>query len=220
VCAAVTVAACGKQISPNPPGLGAGGVSPGFMSIKFDVAGQLNFSNYQYWVAFNTSGNGLTPLTNTVQTNWAAYSAAIEVGGNGGATFAGPVQYIKGVNPSAPAFLRIITTPQQFQYVPDSNGSATEFQVTFSRSVFNPISRSPSPSPSPVSNIWLFNAFTTQATSQNELLFIDSMGFGGNTDTSFQSPQLDINTCFDEVFVKSKILRRRAIRRPKSSASK
>lgn len=30
----------------------------------------------------------------------------------------------------------------------------------------------------------------------------NSMGFDGATDTSFRSPQLDVNTCFDQTFVK------------------
>ena len=36
---AFIVAACGRQVTPNPPGLGAGGALPGYMSVKFDVGG-------------------------------------------------------------------------------------------------------------------------------------------------------------------------------------
>ncbi|HEY3676981.1 MAG TPA: hypothetical protein VGK84_13420, partial [Candidatus Tumulicola sp.] len=55
--AAVTVVACGRQVTPNPPGIGPGGAPVGYMSVFFDVAGPFNFSNYQYWIVFNTSGN-------------------------------------------------------------------------------------------------------------------------------------------------------------------
>lgn len=200
---AFIVAACGRQVSPNPPGLGAGGALPGYMIVKFDIAGTFNFANYQYWTVFNTSGNGLTPLTNPQQSNWSAYSAALLASGQGGATSSNVIQFLKNSNPAIPpTFIRIITTPQQFQYIPNDNGTNTEFQITFQRSLFIPRFASPSPSPSPPPHIWLFNAFTTQATVQNQLVFLDSMGSGGPTDTTFVSPQLDINTCFDQVFYK------------------
>ncbi len=200
---AFIIVACGKQVTPNPPGLGAGGALPGYMSVKFDIAGQFNFSSYQYWTVFNTTGNGLTPLTNPQQTNWGAYSSSLFSGGTGGATYATAIQFVKNQNPAIPpAFVRLITTPQNFQYIPNSNGTGSEYQITFQRSIFNPINAPSSPSPPPVSHVWLFNAFTTQATAQNQLVFLDSMGSGGATDTSFVSPQLDIDTCFDQTFYK------------------
>jgi hypothetical protein len=200
---AVLVAACGKQITPNPPGLGAGGALPGYMLVRFDVAGTLNFANYQYWTVFNTSGNGVTPLTNPQQSNWNAYSTGLIAAGQGGGTYARIYQFLKNSNPAiTPTFINIGTTSQLFQYIPNNNGTNTELQITLQRSLFIPRYASPSPSPSPLSHIWLFNAFTTQATVQNQFIFLDSMGSGGATDTTFVSPQLDINTCFDQVFYK------------------
>ena len=207
---AIVVVACGRQVTPNPPGLGAGGALPGYTIVKFDVAGAFNFTSYGYWVVFNTSGDGLTPLTNAQQSNWAAYSTAVLAGGAGGATYAAAGQFLKNANPAIPPhFQQLITPPQLFQYIPDNNGTNTEFQITFLRSVFNPINATPTPKPSPstspqppFSHIWRFNAFTTQANAQNQLLFVDSMGSGGATDTTFVSPPLDINTCFDQVFYK------------------
>ena len=206
---AFIVAACGRQVTPNPPGLGAGGALPGYMIVKFDVAGTFNFANYQYWTVFNTTGNGITPLTNPQQTNWKAYSTALLAAGQGGATSATLIQFLKNSNPAIPPTFFPIRglTPQQLQYIPNNNGTNTEFQLTFLRSVFAPINSpspgpSPSTSPAPFSNIWLFNAFVTQATVQNQLVFLDSMGSGGPTDTTFVSPALNINTCFDQVFYK------------------
>jgi hypothetical protein len=206
---AFMVVACGRQVTPNPPGLGAGGASPGYMVVKFDVAAPFDFSTYQYWVVFNTSGNGKTPLTNPQQTNWAAYSDAIEVAGIGGAAFAQPVQFVKNNNPVIPpTFYRLLTSPTQFQYVANSNGSGTEFTVTFQRAIFQSIA-SPSPAPSPTSSPlyarnWTFNAFVTQANTQNQLIFEDSMGQGGATDTSYSdSPPLpSICSNFDTVYYK------------------
>lgn len=187
--AAFVVAACGRQVTPNPPGLGPGGTPVGFMSVKFDVAGQLNFSSYQYWIVFDTSGNGLTPDTHPFQNNWAGYSAAIEVGGVGGGTSANTVQFIKNSNPAIPPHFQYLIVPgQQLQYTVNSNGTGTEFTVVFQRVIFNP---APFVSPAPpFANVWRFNAFTTQASPQGQLLFVDSMGAGGANDPQWNSPAL------------------------------
>lgn len=202
------IVACGRQVTPNPPGLGAGGANPGFMTVKFDVAAPFDFSSYQYWVVFNTSGNGLSPDTNPLRNNWAAYSNAIEVGGVGGITASRAIQFIK--NPQNPAipptFFPLQTSPQQLQYVANSNGSGTEFTVTVQRSIFfaraTPTpgpTPTPTGSPPPYAKSWTFNAFVTQANAQNQLIYVNSMGVGGPTDTTWVSPVLPICTNFDNV---------------------
>jgi hypothetical protein len=214
VAAALIVAACGRQVTPNPPGLGAGGAPPGFMVVKFDVNGPFNFSAYQYWVVFNTTNNGLTPLTNPGQNNFAAFSDGVEVGGANGGTFATAFQWIKNpTNPAIPPHLQaLFPTQAQIQYVPNSNGTGTEFTVTFQRQIFrNLVTPTPGPTPTPVgatpppySQQWTFNAFVTQANAQNQLVFVDSMGVGGATDTTWtDSPPLGaICTDFDQVYYK------------------
>jgi hypothetical protein len=216
---AIIVAACGRQVTPNPPGTGPGGLLPGFTSIKFDVAAPFNFSSYQYFVVFNTTGNGQTPLTNPQTNNWANYSFAIEVGGNGGSTFAGPIEFLRTPGfTGQPALIHLGATPQQFQYIANSNGTGTEFTIIFQRIIFSGLnsptpspapSTSPTPTPSvgpsgsptpnPVKINWLFNAFTTQSNANGQIQFVDSMGTFGPTDTTFVSPNLAMNTCFDQV---------------------
>jgi len=167
---AFIIAACGKQVTPNPPGLGAGGALPGYMAVKFDIRRSIQLFQLSVLDGFNTTGNGLTPLTNPQQTNWAAYSTALFAGGSGGATYASAIQFVKNQNPVIPPqFLRVFPTQQQFQYIPNSNGTGSEYQITFQRVIFNPVNATSSPSPPPVSHIWQFNAFTTQATAQNQL---------------------------------------------------
>ena len=201
---ALIVAACGKQVTPNPPNSGPGGLAPGFMSVKFDVAGPFDFTNFRYFIVFNTTGNGDTPLTNPQQNNWAAYSYSLEVGGNGGGTFAGAWEYLRSNNCSTciPAYINLLTTPTQLQYTPNSNGSGTEFTLIFQPVIFNGVA-TPSPgataTPPPVKNIWLFNAFVTQPNTNAQLTFVDSLGTFGATDTTFQSPQLNIAQPFDVV---------------------
>ncbi len=201
---AFIVAACGRQVTPNPPGLGPGGAPPGYLNVFFDTASPFNFSQYQYMIVFNTSGNGLTPSTDTLQTNWAGYSFALIALGNGVSSFAEPIQFVRSnQNPHIPpAWLRLGTTPQQFSYNLDVNGTGSEFSILVKKSVLNGVA-SPSPSPSPTgtpSNIWTFNAFSTQASSQGTWQFYDSMGAGGPIDPQFVSPKLCMLQQFDNTY--------------------
>lgn len=171
------------------------------MAIHFDVQAPFNFSTYQYMVVFNTTGSGVTPSTDTLQTNWAGYSFALIALGNGGTSYAEPVQFVTNSNPHIPpSWLRLGTTPQQFTYNPNSNGSGTEFSLVFQRSILKGItSPSPSPTASP-SNLWTFNAFTTQASNGGPWYFLDSMGAGGPIDPQFVSPKLCVTEPFDQTF--------------------
>ncbi|HEV3090995.1 MAG TPA: hypothetical protein VGX91_06060 [Candidatus Cybelea sp.] len=201
VVTAFIVAACGRQVTPNPPGLGPGGAPLGYMAVHFDVAAPFNFSNYQYMIVFDTSGDGKTPSTDTLQTNWAGYSFALIALGSGGTSYAEPVQFVRNQNPHIPpAWLRLGTTPQQFSFNPDSNGSGTEFSIIAQKAIFKGIaSPSPSPSASP-SNLWTFNAFTTQATNGGTWTFLDSLGPGGPIDPQFVSPKLCMTEQFDNTY--------------------
>jgi len=170
------------------------------MSVFFDTSGPFNFSQYQYMVVLNTTGSGVTPSTDTIQTNWAGWSYALVALGNGVSTYAEPVQFVRSnSNPHIPpAWLRLGTTPNQFSYNLDQNGSGTEFSILVQRKIFTGVSPSPSPSASP-SNVWTFNAFTTQP-SQGQLQFVDSMGAGGPIDPQFVSPKLCMTEQFDNTY--------------------
>jgi hypothetical protein len=199
VCA-LALASCGRQVTPNPPGIGPGGALPGQMAIFFDVAAPFNFSNYQYWVIFDTTGDGATPSTMPANDNWAGYSGGIKISGSGGAAYAAAYQFVK--NPSQPknppAFIQIVTTPQQLQFNADSNGTGGEASVIFSRNIFTSISKNGTPPPLAVN--WTYNAFTTQANVQGQLIFYDSMGAGGPGVPQYSSPVLNTLQCFDQTF--------------------
>ncbi|MGA8326188.1 MAG: hypothetical protein WB757_08910 [Candidatus Cybelea sp.] len=196
--AALVICACGRQVTPNPPGLGAGGAPPGYLSVFFTTMQPFNFSQYQYYLVFNTSGNGLTPSTDTIQTNWAGYSYALIASSSFGGTFAEPVQFRRSPsNPHIPpAWLPLGTTPQIFSYNLNANGTGTEFQILTAKRVLS----SPMPSPSPTSNVWTFNAFVAQASSLGQWTFQDSMGAGGITDPQFVSPKLCMTEAFDNTY--------------------
>jgi hypothetical protein len=198
---AFIVAACGRQVTPNPPGLGAGGAPLGYLEVHFDVSAPFNFSNYRYLIVFNTSGNGITPSTDTFQKNWAGYSFALIALGNGVTSSAQAVQFVQNKNPHIPpSWLVLGTTPQQFTYNLNSNGTGTQFSMIAQKAIFKGIaSPSPSPSASP-SNKWAFNAFTTQAGNQGQWLFVDSLGAGGPIDPQFVSPILCMSEPFDNTY--------------------
>ena len=198
VITAFIVAACGRQVTPNPPGLGPGGAPPGYIAIFFNTAAAFNFSNYQYILVFNTTGDGKTPSTDTLQTNWDGYSYAMVARGNGLSTFAEAVQFRRSnQNPHIPpVWFQLGTTPQTFSYNLDANGTQSEFSILAQKRIFS----SPAPSPSPTSNAWTFNAFTTQANNQGAWTFYDSMGAGGPVDPQFVSPTLNMLTCFDNTY--------------------
>jgi hypothetical protein len=198
IATAIMVAACGRQVTPNPPGIGAGGALPGQIAVLFDVAAPFNFSSYQYWVIFNTSGDGATPSTLPFQNNWDGYLGGVEVTGVAGATSAVAYQFIHDPShPAAPPFpQRLITTPQNFQYNVNTNGTGTEFSIILSRNIF----QSPGPSPSPLAANWTYNAFTTQGDFQGNLVFFDSMGPGGPVPPQYVSPTLNTLQCFDQTF--------------------
>jgi len=199
---AVTVTACGRQVTPNPPGLGAGGAPPGYMAVFFNTEGAFNFSMYQYMIVLNTTGSGVTPSTDTLQTNWAGYSFAIVARGNGVSSYAQAVQFVRSnQNPHIPpAWLPLGTTPQQFSYNLNGNGTGTEFSILAQKPIFN---SSPSPGPSPTatpSNIWTFNAYVTAASPSGAWRFVDSMGAGGPVDPQWVSPKLCMSEPFDNTY--------------------
>jgi hypothetical protein len=165
------------------------------MSVFFDVSQPFYFSNYQYWFIFDTSGDGQTPSTQPFNNNYAGYWAAIEVLGNGGSTSVRAIRFIRSVtNPKIPPvpFVLAGVTPQQLQYNPNSNGTGTEFNVIFQRSIF----LGGQSSPPPLAANWTYNAFTTQGTYP-ALIFVDSMGAGGPGVPQYSSPILPTYTCFD-----------------------
>jgi hypothetical protein len=170
------------------------------MAVFFDTAAPFNFSNYQYMIVLNTTGSGVTPSTDTLQTNWAGWSFAMVARGNGVSSFAEPVEFVRSnQNPHVPPYWQILgTTPQQFSYNLNANGTGSEFSILAQRRIFNNPSPSPSPSSTP-SNVWTFNAFTTQP-SQGQLVFVDSMGAGGPIDPQFVSPKLCMTEPFDNTY--------------------
>jgi hypothetical protein len=198
----VAICACGRQVTPNPPGLGPGGAPPGYIAFFFNTEAAFNFSQYQYMIVLNTSGSRVTPSTDTWQTNWAGYVFDLIATGNGIESSAKPYYLQHNSNPHiAPGWYFLGTTPQLFSYNLNDNGTGTEFSILAQRRIFD---YNPSPSPSPSStpsNLWTFNAFVAVAQSGGgNWYFYDSMGAGGPTDPQYASPSLCMTEPFDQTF--------------------
>ncbi|HTX60443.1 MAG TPA: hypothetical protein VMH02_12315, partial [Verrucomicrobiae bacterium] len=150
--AIVAAASCGQQVTPNPPGLGAGGNDPGYISVKFDVAAPFDFSNFEYWIVFNTSGNGGTPYANTqFNGGFLNYSFAWFVGGRFGTVQSPPVllQYYLTPGSTTNVGTQQIVVPLNLATLTlNSNGQNSQFTLLFSRTLFDrPPIGSPTPSP-------------------------------------------------------------------------
>jgi hypothetical protein len=155
---ALIVSACGRQVTPNPPTAETGGVIPGYVLVRFTMNAQLNFTNYNYDIVFNTSGAGGTPYANGPQTLYQNYSFAFIVGGNG-LTLGQPqlIQYVSQGKGVPPRQINVPYVGQQVFFTQNSNGQGTQFSIMFSRALFNGVtigspspcvSSSPSPTPS------------------------------------------------------------------------
>ena len=90
------------------------------------------------------------------------------------------------------------TTPNTFTFNPNSNGGGNEFSLLVQKRVFQ--GASPGPSPTPIANVWTFNAFTTQASGGGQFAFFDSLGPGGPVDPQFVSPRICMTEPFDNTY--------------------
>ncbi len=180
--AALAMAGCGGSASNGIPAA-TNPVPSGSMRVSFTVAGPLDFSKYQYWIVFNSSGNGLTPEATGRAGD---RSFAIQVGGSSAtATQAFAFEWVPGPGPVPPVQLSVAATPAQLALQPSGSAAASTFAVTFQRSLFasNRIV---------VTGRWRANAFTARAATANAS-FVDSLGPCGSC---FASPVLFVRRSF------------------------
>jgi hypothetical protein len=204
----MAAAACGRIVTVPKTGTNGGLVPSGDMLVRYRVLGTLDFVNLRYLVVFNTSGNGLTPYANSLNTSFLNFSFILIFGGSqvGGASF-GLLQVI----PIASGGFQTVVLQPAPQFVTsfnaNSSGQGNEFTFTFNRLLLTPLqSTSPSPTPSPtaaptafptllsgVSSLWAINLFSADANNNP----IDAIAFGGITDTTFSSFVVNTLTPFD-----------------------
>jgi hypothetical protein len=206
--ASMAAAACGRIVTVPKAGSNGGLVPAGNMLVRYRVLGTLDFANLRYLVVFNTSGNGLTPYANSLNTSFLNFSFILIFGGSqvGGASF-GLLQVI----PIASGGFQTVALQPLPQFVTsfnaNSSGQGNEFTFTFNRLLLTPLqSTSPSPTPSPtaaptaiptllsgVSSLWAINLFSADANNNP----IDAIAFSGISDTTFSSFVVNTLAPFD-----------------------
>jgi hypothetical protein len=186
----MATSACGRQVT----GLGQNQNLPsGQMLIRVSVAGTLDFTDFEYVIVFNTSGNGQEPFPNALQTGFANYSYALVFGGPAGLVQPQLLQYF--INTGGASGLGVVArpvAPQLIQFQPNDNGTGNQFQVVFDRSILNlvspvaPVNSTPAPT-TPPQQTWNINFFTVNPTNAVAApgTPIDSMGINGPTDVTF-----------------------------------
>jgi len=153
----LTLASCGRQVTPNRPGT-SGGLPSGFMQMKFSTYQPMDFTNVWYVVALNTAGpapgtNGQPYAINgNQQQNWLNYSFEIIVYQLPGQTSPQPalIQFVSQQSVGGGTYkspVRLIYNPQQLVLTPNCNGLGTQFCLLVDRHLFSGINGSPSPSP-------------------------------------------------------------------------
>src|SRR5579875_1157343 len=112
------LSACGRQITSPAAGTSADTTTPaGWMSLRFRVKGPLDFTNVEYVIVFNTSGNGAQPYANALTSGFQNYSV-----------------------PSAGTGLQtqpVVVLPQNVQLLIGTSGTPDEFTLRFARISFN-----------------------------------------------------------------------------------
>lgn len=206
----VAVAACGRIVTvPKTSSV----VPSGDMSIIFTTEGPLDFTDFQYVVAFNTSGNGQYPLATSISSflNW---SFELIFGNSGG----GVTYALQQIYSNAGSYSSIgLTVPPQFVtfFNPNSNGLDTQFTFTFNRALLAAlVTPSPAPASTPsappfvspgVSTLWAMNFFSVTAVATASAPAgtpVDSIGVNGATDTAPQCCIVTTTQLFDQTFNK------------------
>lgn len=195
IAAAVSLAGCGRQITPEPTTTDLAGK----MVIRFTTAGPMDLSNFNYQIVFDTCGGG-TPYPNVALTTYKDYSYSFYVGpglynfGPTGTAQPNLVQYILRTNNLNPHLVPL--DPSTTQLTPNYGGSPNEFELIFARSQLeNPLQITPvcpstpaNPDASGQSTTWKLNFFTSQAGNTPVL---DSLGSGGPSDVTYNGLVID-----------------------------
>jgi hypothetical protein len=181
------VAACGHQVTSNPPT----DALTGKIAVVFSTQGPMDFTHYTYAIVVDTCGTG-PPLPNVYSTTFKNYSYAFLIGGSG--AVAQPVleQFTltgsDAANPLHPITVQLGSSLTDFE--PQYEGSSNAFELIFTRKQLDDPLRLPQPCPNitpvpgatdapaaqpttPAQATWSFNFFTIDATSGT---VVDSLG--------------------------------------------
>ncbi len=138
--AALFVAACGHQVTPEPSLNGQGNNLAGSMLVRFRTNGPMDFSRYDYQIVIDACGGG-TPYPNPNTTTYLDYTFSFNVGTSPfglATTFPILIQYIVTPGTSNQLNPQIVrTSSSQTTLTPSDNGQGTEFALVFPRALLN-----------------------------------------------------------------------------------
>jgi hypothetical protein len=199
--------ACGRQVTPSPT---FNNNLAGTVTIKFRTAAPFDFTQFNYWIVFNTSGQGGEPYAPSLtQGNYKNYSYAFVIGASTGATgtllpvllqfYVVPGVGIRtqqfNVNPSLTSLL-IFARSQLALPPPTAPTNTPNPGPTPTPSPSPTGTGGPTSAPSPVSSptaqsqsTWFANLFITDANNR----VLDALGLGP-TDQSFTAGAFDVNS--------------------------
>jgi hypothetical protein len=180
--------ACGRQVTPDPTGTSN---LAGKMVIRYRTVKPMDFNNINYFIIFNTTGNGVEPYANGYATTYSNYSFAFVVGAATGGSTAIPSFYQYYVVPGTSSGVqsRAIPVSPYTSLQVNTNGQNTEFTLTFDRAQFNiasPLEPTPgptAPAPGPTADALRYWNINFVSTDRNGIP-LDALGFGAG-DTSF-----------------------------------
>jgi hypothetical protein len=205
----MAAAACGRIVTVPNAGSSGGLLPAGNMSIRYRVAGSLDFVGTRYLIVFNTSGNGITPYApNLLNTSYLNYSFILVFGGTALGAQVALLQIVPTGSSNGFTTVQLQIDPQFVTFFnANSAGTGNQFTYTFNRLLLTPLtSASPTPSPVPsatpnpiptlasgVSSLWAINAFSADVNDQP----IDAIAFNGITDQTFSSFVVNTLAPFD-----------------------
>lgn len=216
---ALTLASCGRQVTPDRPGENGAGLQSGQMQINVTTQGQVDFVNNWYVLAFNLScpSLGQQPcmpyaVNGNAAHNYQNWDFELVLAQPNGSSTVQPFFYqfvtVNG-NVKQPYLLTNYNPAQDIHVNTNSNNSGTQFSVTFFRRIFNGVQNTgPNPTPAPSNGPttpWYMNFFVASpqagvgSTPPGQVIF--APGVGGLTDQTFtfpaSSPGLDPTSSFD-----------------------
>jgi len=127
--AATLVAACGHQVTPNPPTSDLAGN----VLVRFRVNGVLDFTDYTYAIVIDTCGAG-TPLPQALFTGFKSYSYGFFIGGSYGVAYPELYEYFVNPNSSGSILSHIIPSSNSLEFFnANDNTQGNEFELVFPR---------------------------------------------------------------------------------------
>jgi hypothetical protein len=170
----------------------------GHILVRMQTEGSLDFNGLTYMIAVDTCASGV-PYPQAAFTGYKSYSYAFLLGAGGGVAV--PVLYQYYLNGGTLTYVPINDlAPSTTQFVANSNGAGTQFELIFLRAdLDNPDNiANPCPNGNAPLTTWTFNLMTYQ-----NRVPLDSLGPQSSVDASFGGIVVDTTATDVQPFQRS-----------------